>query len=446
MTGLSYFYITIYALYHMALTDYEYIKKQDIDNKTIKVLVPEVTEERKIKEATSLVDAALFEGSIAGDILVYEVYNDGHEEDVYGEYTVIPHEMKEYIELQKDNAIAICIGDGVFISLDEENQPWAGDVYTGLYNTNFAWDTTIHEILDDSTKVDATPWISENDGEENCKKIIWTIYDDIHKEQDPIEIQYTKGDLYQAVYDKIAAAGKYAWSERPENVIAKGDGPMVMLLLKESYKEFVYSVVEEGDYGISSVTLDYIFDLHNQKNTNKDYVDNNSLLWKEKVANDNYYINHNGDRIPIVVEYEYERIPDNKIGLVYVSDKMLYDPSTNLPTYSCSSNVFMYAKQYSTRGTLPGQWYLGSKEEMQNLMNFETQQKVNEILRFIGRKEIDTVDVPNYLTSSQAWYNTNYCYTIYTHYRYTAALDKRIVSHVRLVLNPEYTPVQQIEE
>lgn len=427
----------------MALVEYQYIQKQTIDNKTIKVFVPEELEERKIKEATSLVDEKLFKGSIAGDILVYEVYDDGHPEDVYGEYTVIPCEMTDYIELQKDNAIAICIGDGVFVSLDEEDQPWAGDVYTGLYNTNFAWQSTINEVVTLSTNVETKPWLSENNGNKNTDKILWAIYDDMYNDVEEIYIWYARNNLYKAVYDKLVEANRYAWSEDPNNII-KWHSETGFILLKEAYKAFIYEAIEEGDYGIDKEHLDYIFEMYHQENTNKKYVDNESLLWKETIQDNNYYINHNGEQIPITVEYEYSKVDASMLGELYTSKNMVYDPVTSLPVYSRSTNAFVYAQQYSTRGTEPGQWYLGSKQEMQNLMNYETIVKVNEMLKLLGRTLIDIHEAPNYLTSSQAWYNTNYCYTIYTHYRYVTALDKRVVSHVRLVLNPAY--VNKIEE
>lgn len=442
---------------------------EEILDKQTTIVVVDKFENKEIKESTTIAPE-LLEGANIGDVLIYRVYNDGHAVDVNGEYALIPRDvvlngdhdeifLKGGDNIKEAHPIAICIGDDKFMSVDEDYQPWAGDVYTGLFRTNYCWQTTPTKIIDTETNIDATPWLSEIDGKANTDKVLWLIDDNIDTSTQTAEIKFSHQTFRDNLYDDLYAKFNFTKHEKYhedefKSIFGKdeSDSEFILVVNDLSYYTYVLEFFDEysrefynpatlhdiSEYGVSVKDVKDAFSKARKNvSTNDQFEDNESFLWKELTYANNVFINKNNDAIPLTVRYEY--IPGNtdKLGFIYTSDNIIFQDAQKRinPIYSLSSNAFMYAKEYSSFGTKPGDWYLGSKEEMHNLMNYDTIVSLNEVFEKLGVQKIDVIDNPNYLTSSQTWYNSNYCYSIYTHYRYCAAIDKRVVCHVRLLLN-----------
>jgi hypothetical protein len=438
----------------MALTSISDLEKPTTDQVT-----GQTYDDRQIKVSTSLASEITF-GCKIGDVLVYRKYKDGHSADASGEFAVIPvhlvlknaeeafyygtdtNNVVSYIESAK--AIGVWIGS-TFMSVDEGNQPWAGVTYTGLYNTNFTWYVN-NGVIEENQNNTNDPWLSEIDGYENQRRIMYCIWDNLDREYDLVDLECLNDEKAQILYNDILSllrqAGFYgtlAWESgltRSESIVS----------LKYEFKRFAIEAVngrDEGFFGSAiknEEKVDTIFEeVHDASTTTDKYDDiaKTESTWKSKVEKMNYYVNKNAENIPLTIEYALSYPDESEFGQIYSGDDTTYADKANNenPTYSLSTNAFLYCDNYSTEGTESGDWYLGAKEEMHALMNYEVITTLNLVLDLINADTIDCDNWPNYLTSSQPWYNDNYCYTIYTNYRYVTALDKRVISHVRPLLH-----------
>lgn len=408
-----------------------------------------------IKRATSIT-GVMFDDSNPGDLLVYRRFTDGHTADKYGEYALIPYQLIDsreclyYVDEDSEDVIweyaipiGISIGGRNILSLDEEIQPWAGDVYTGLYNTNYSWEQIDDVVKNEYTSITAVPWLSEIDGYENTKKVLWTISENMSIKNHVVKIEMNSEAqanlLYNDIMTEMISLGNL---EGDIKRIFSVSGN-IFSVLDIRYKTFLYEFVDgKEEYDLTKEKLDDAFNKYvddSETIPNEDYSDDTSILWKETTSNNNIYINQNNEAKPLTIKYEYEKVDEKELGNIYVSNSLVYGDKLNKknPVYSKSTNIFVYADQYNTVGTLKGDWHVGSKGEMQNLENYDTIEILNKVISTISDDLplIETVENPNYLTSSQCWYNTNYCYSIYTYYRYVTAISKMINCRVRLMLN-----------
>lgn len=436
-----------------------------IDNETKSEEITTEETQYSIKRATSLTEI-MFDDSNPGDLLVYRRFTDGHSADKYGEYALIPYQLinsRECLYYVDENSediiwdyaipIGICIGDKKVLSLDEEIQPWAGDIYTGLYNTNYYGDKPDNIINGDSIDTTSTPWLSETNGYENTKKVLWLISENMYIKNHIVNIEMNSEAqanlLYNDIIEEMISLGNL--ENDAKNIFSVSEN--VFSVLDIRYKTFLYEFVDgKEQYDLSKEKLDEAFNKYVDDSEiipNDEYNDDISILWKETTKNNNIYINQNNEAKSLTINYEYEKVNDKELGNIYVSSSLVYGDKLNKknPIYSKSTNAFVYANQYNTVGTLKGDWYVGSKNEMQNLENYDTIQLLNKVISTISDELplIETVENPNYLTSSQCWYNSNYCYSIYTYYRYITAISKSINCRVRLLLNIKGVPITTLK-
>ena len=446
------------------ISAYEEIAKR----KTTVIQVSDEVVNYSIKKATSIT-GAMFDDSNPGDLLVYRRYTDGHSGDEYGEYALIPYQLINsstalYLDNEDESPdkewkyaipIGISIGGRHILSMDEDIQPWAGDVYTGLYNTNYCWEQDYDNIIDNETSITAIPWLSEKNGYDNTKKVLWMIYDNMSTKNYVVVIELNSVEQAKLLYnDIIEYMISYGYTEGDaKNIFSTNENTISLLDIR--YKSLLYDfVVDKPEYDLSKEKLDVFFNEYKNDDNyipNNDYEDMTSIIWKETTSNNNIYINQNAEAKPLTIRYEYKKLDNKNLGNLFVSDNILYENNFEKknPVFSKSTNAFVYANQYNTVGTTKGDWYLGSKQEMQNLENYDVIKVLNNVISTVSDKLplIETVENPNYLTSSQAWYNTNYCYSIYTYYRYVAAISKIVNCRVRLMLNiPDDNDIQILDK
>ena len=446
------------------ISAYEEIAKR----KTTVIQVSDEAVNYSTKKATSIT-GSMFDDSNPGDLLVYRRYTDGHNGDEYGEYALIPYQLINsstalYLDNEDESPdkewkyaipIGISIGGRHILSMDEDIQPWAGDVYTGLYNTNYCWEQDYDNIIDDETSITAVPWLSEKNGYDNTKKVLWMIYDNMSTKNYIVVIELNSVEQAKLLYNNIIEYMiSYGYTEGDaKNIFSTNENTISLLDIR--YKSLLYDfVVDKPEYDLSKEKLDVFFNEYKNDDNyipNNDYEDMTSIIWKETTSNNNIYINQNAEAKPLTIRYEYKKLDSKNLGNLFVSDNILYENNFEKknPVFSKSTNAFVYANQYNTVGTTKGDWYLGSKQEMQNLENYDVIKVLNNVISTVSDKLplIETVENPNYLTSSQAWYNTNYCYSIYTYYRYVTAINKIVNCRVRLMLNiPDDNDIQILDK
>lgn len=411
-----------------------------------------INEEYYISKSTSLV-AAMFENSNPGDLLIYRRYTDGHDGDVHGEYALIPyqlissHECFYYDDTDTTNKIweyakpiGISIGGKHILSLDEEIQPWAGDGYTGLNNTNYAWKYVDGHIDNTNINVANEPYLSEINGYVNTRNILDNIISDDMVESILKSVSIKLNSVQQAnkLYDDLNNRMIHDGYSK-EDIDAIIDIDDANIILKDiRYKSMIYALIlENNEYDLSKSQLDNAFnkDIKTISTSNTDPKNNS---WKNMTSYNNVYIDQNGVKQPLTIKYKYSKLDLKQLGNMYRSDNVIYEDTINKnkPVYSESTNAFLYADQYSTVGTTKGDWFVPSKQDIQNLQNYDVIDKVNHIISAVSDKlpKIETTENPNYLTSSQCWWADSYCYCLYAYYRYVIGISKQVNCRVRLML------------